>query len=395
MEAKSQHEFIAYRKEDTKGYSRGISKLLDLAENYVGDAEKAAEAGKRVAWVTDLAAISYAADTIPVSHTELGRLASPDSVKISENHFQTPKDICTMVNVCLGEWYLRKDKINRLVGDNNTCEAFNMAWEFLKKEGFQVHRYEATSPTRHLSPEETQKRLELMEDEMVSLGKFLNEGEPVSDEKLLYWLEFENDIHRKVERIMELRAKNPFFMKSLETLYMLIGSTHYFGKPEEYKEAIEIILEELERDEYHPDSSHMIPLVWTGGRGQEFSIYQTVDDFGGAILGWEIPTAYHIQYDTSLPPIKALAKAYFDEHHGKPIMDTVQFTKREVDKYNAKGVLIYHYVGCSLGGVNKELTRKYFHEIGVPSLAFDGNFDVGAPSGQLITRVKAFMEMLS
>ena len=124
----TQHDFISLRREETKGYSKAITKILDLAESYVGDAQKAAKEGKRVAWVTDLCAITFAADTIPVSHTELGRLASPDSIKISENHFQTPKDICTMVNVCLGEWYKQRGYINRLVGDNNYCEAFNMAW---------------------------------------------------------------------------------------------------------------------------------------------------------------------------------------------------------------------------------------------------------------------------
>lgn len=393
--AVSQHEFIAYRKENTKSYSEGISMLLNLAESYVGDAEKAAEAGKKVAWVTEMAALSYATDTIPVSHTELGRLASPKSITISENHFQTPRDICTMVNVCLGEWFLRKNKINRLVGDNNMCEAFNMAWELLKNEGFDVHRYEGATPTAHLSEQESQKRYELYKAELKSLGRWFNFGEEVDEEKLHYWLEFENDIHRTVLQILDLRQKNPLFMKSLETLYMLIGSTHYFGKPTEYKEAVELILKEMEADKYHPDASNIIPLVWTGGRGQEFSIYQTVDELGGVILGWEIPTSYQMIYDMTLPPFDALTKANFNHYHGGDLIKQARYTKRQVDRFGAKGVLIYHYVGCSLGGISKEMTRSYFHEIGVPSLAFDGNFDVGAPSGQLITRVKAFMEMLS
>lgn len=394
-EARTQHEFIELRRQDTKEYSKAISKILDMAEAYVGDAQKAAREGKRVAWVTDMCAISFAADTIPVSHTELGRLASPDSIKISENHFQTPKDICTMVNVCLGEWYKQKGSINRLVGDNAYCEAFNMAWELLKSEGFDVHRYEGSAHTRHLSEEAKTERLKFLQDEMVSLGKWLNEGEYLPEEKLAYWLNFENEIHHKILKVLDLRAKNPFFLKSLETLYLLIGCTHYFGKPQEYKDALDLLIEEMESDEYHPDASNMIPLVWTGGRGQEFSIFKTVDDLGGSILGWEIPTKYEMFYDMSLPPYEALARATFNDNLGRPLMEEIQYTKRQVDKFNAKGVLIYHYVGCSLGGITKEMTRNYFHEIGVPSLSFDGNFDVGAPSGQLITRVKAFMEMLS
>lgn len=184
MEAHTQHEFIELRRQESRKYSKAIPKILDMAESYVGDAQKAAREGKRVAWVTDMCAISFAADTIPVSHTELGRLARPDSIKISENHFQTPKDICTMVNVCLGEWYKQKGSINRLVGDNTYCEAFNMAWELLKGEGFDVHRYEGASHTRHLSEEAKEQRLKFLQDEMVSLGKWLNEGVYLPEEKL-------------------------------------------------------------------------------------------------------------------------------------------------------------------------------------------------------------------
>ncbi len=395
VEANSQHEFISYRKKETQKYSEGIPRLLDLAENYVSDAEKAAAEGKKVAWVTEVAVMAYATGTIPVTHSELGRLASPESIVIAENHFQTPRDICTMVNVCLGEWYLRRNKINRIVGDNNMCEAFNMAWELLKRDGFEVHRIEGTCPTARLSEEGKKHRYELYKKELEDLGRWLNDGNDIDQESLRYWLDFENNIHGKIKHIMDLRAKNPLFLKSLETLYMLIGSTNYFGKPEEYKKAIELIEKELEEDKYHPDASNIIPLIWTGGRGQEFSIFQTIDEFGGAILGWEIPTPYHMTYDLSLPPIDALTKANFEHYHIGPTMQRAQFTKRQVDRFGAKGVLIYHYIGCSLGGIHRELTRNYFHEIGVPCLAFDGNFDVGAPSGQLITRVKAFMEMLS
>jgi benzoyl-CoA reductase/2-hydroxyglutaryl-CoA dehydratase subunit BcrC/BadD/HgdB len=69
--------------------------------------------------------------------------------------------------------------------------------------------------------------------------------------------------------------------------------------------------------------------------------------------------------------------------------------KRQIDKCGARGLLYYSYVGCSQSGVRAEYLRYYLHQFGIPMLMFDGNFQVGPPSGQLVTRVKAFLEMLS
>jgi benzoyl-CoA reductase/2-hydroxyglutaryl-CoA dehydratase subunit BcrC/BadD/HgdB len=52
-------------------------------------------------------------------------------------------------------------------------------------------------------------------------------------------------------------------------------------------------------------------------------------------------------------------------------------------------------VGCSFGSIDTELKRSYFKKRDFPSIAIDGSFQVGPPTGQLITRIKAFVEMLS
>jgi benzoyl-CoA reductase/2-hydroxyglutaryl-CoA dehydratase subunit BcrC/BadD/HgdB len=52
-------------------------------------------------------------------------------------------------------------------------------------------------------------------------------------------------------------------------------------------------------------------------------------------------------------------------------------------------------IGCSFSGVYLEMIRDYFHKKGVPGISLDGSFQVGPPSGQLLTRVRAFVEMLN
>lgn len=56
----------------------------------------------------------------------------------------------------------------------------------------------------------------------------------------------------------------------------------------------------------------MYPLLWSGGRGQEFGVYKAIDDANGATLGWVIPTPYIRDYNEQLPPLESLARYFFD-----------------------------------------------------------------------------------
>jgi benzoyl-CoA reductase/2-hydroxyglutaryl-CoA dehydratase subunit BcrC/BadD/HgdB len=63
--------------------------------------------------------------------------------------------------------------------------------------------------------------------------------------------------------------------------------------------------------------------------------------------------------------------------------------------FGATGILLYGYVGCSFGGIHREIHGDYFQKRGISSLALEGSFQVGPPTGQLQTRIRAFIEMLS
>lgn len=67
----------------------------------------------------------------------------------------------------------------------------------------------------------------------------------------------------------------------------------------------------------------------------------------------------------------------------------------QVKKVNARGIVYYGYVGCSFSGVQRELLRDRFKQQGVPGITLEGSFQVGPPTGQLLTRVRAFTETLA
>ncbi|HBS59047.1 MAG TPA: hypothetical protein DEA44_07270 [Firmicutes bacterium] len=199
----------------------------------------------------------------------------------------------------------------------------------------------------------------------------------------------------KMRTILELRRKHPFYVRSLATILMLnVGLNSYFGKPEEYEEALDLLREELENAPVNEtDLQKVIPLVWAGGTGQEFGIYEAIDEAGGALLG--LRSVPFKLYREDVPPVESLARWVYDNAGAGAGVYARNVLEHEVNRLNARGIILYGYIGCSFASVDREMWRKYFHERGIASINLEGSFQTGAPSGQVMTRVKAFIEMLS
>lgn len=396
-EFSSQLEYIRYSKEEEHTYSEGVSRLFDLATSYVYDAEKSHKnGGKRAVWTGAIweAPYIYACDYIPVSYTELGRLGSHDVVRVAENHFQLPAETCSMVKAVLGELYLRKGGIDKIIGSSANCEPFNLAWETLKNEGYKVHYIDTTYRSPRCTQNEYEDLVKFLMAQVQLSAKWLT-GNEIDEQKLGFELKRRNEAMQKVRRVMELRLKSPLYMRSLPTMFMLMGSGHYFGKPEEYLAMLDTLIVELEREAMKTHTEKFVPLVWSGGRGQEFGVYKAIDDANGAILGWVIPTPYARDYNEELPPLESLARYLLDGQAAGSTTHRIKAVTDQVKRVNARGIVFYGYVGCSQSGIGREMQRQHFKEIGVPGITLEGSFQVGAPSGQLLTRVRAFTEMLA
>lgn len=398
-ECNSQLEYIKYSKEEEHAYSEGVGQLFDLATNYIFDAEKAYREGKNMVWTALDAPFPYACGYTPVAFTELGRLVSGDVMRTAENHFQVPVESCSMVKATLGEWYLRKGGINRILGASGGCEPFNIVLDLVRGEGYDVHYIDTAYRTPGRSHDEYEELVRFAMDQYKIAAKWLT-GSELDEEKLGDEIKHRNQVMHKVRKIMELRLKAPLYIRSLPTMFLLLGSGHYFGKPEEYMTMLDTLISELEIETKKPNTTKYVPLIWAGGRGQEFGVYKAVDDAGGAILGWVIPTPYIWDYDEKLPPLEALAR-YQLSPTGGPTQTRgmhgywVKAVEKQIKKVNARGIIFYGYVGCSFSGIQREMQRDYFKQKGMPGISLAGSFQVGPPSGQLITRVKAFTEMLA
>jgi benzoyl-CoA reductase/2-hydroxyglutaryl-CoA dehydratase subunit BcrC/BadD/HgdB len=399
QEFASQKDYIKYSKDVEHQHSKGVQLILDLCSSYIERSEQANAAGKKAVWTMGLweTPLIYACDTIPISFTEAGRLASPNALTIAENYFQLPREACSMVKAALGEWYLRKNRVTRVLGSSAFCEPYGQAIEMLKSENYDVHFLDIPAYGRKLIEGKDEKGfVGYIVEELKTAAEWLT-GNKLDEKKLGVEIKRVNQSMKKIRRILALRIKKPLFIKSLATMFTIVGTGHYFGDPDAYMKALDLLIEELEAaPEEKFKSDNLVPVLWLGARGQEFGVFKTLDNLNAAILGWWLPTPYIYDYDENSPPLESIAR-YLLNAYGRGgnmfqrIDDLLAWLKEQ--GVSAKGAVLYGYFGCSIN--TSELTRSYLSKKGISGFIVEGTFQVGPPTGQLITRLKAFLEMLS
>ncbi len=395
---KTQLEHLLDNKNVRQKYSPAIGKIIDMYIDYIPFLIREHESGKRVAWNCGLMSdpsIFYGNGVIPASYTELGRLGAIEEITKAQDHFQIPVETCSMVKANLGEFLMYKDRFPQKINySSHDCEPYNMIFELLKDYGYDVNLFDVGFNPGRKSEVRSEEMKKHYRNELLRKIEWLNDGadpdiEGMKREQIKY-----NRVQRKLQKIIEYRFKFPTYMSSLSYMIMMIGNGHYFGHPEEYEKTIDDLLlefESLKEGEYHDEK---VVLGWYGARGQEFNVYETIDESGGAILAFSLPNNSYTLFDESLDPIEAVVKFEFSDRSSMSVAERNGILLNQFQKYGAKGVLFYGFLGCSLTSIQFEMTRKYLQENNIPVLNLVGSFDVGSVSGQVKTRIQAFIEML-
>ncbi|HEX2905574.1 MAG TPA: 2-hydroxyacyl-CoA dehydratase family protein [Phototrophicaceae bacterium] len=396
----SQQDYLRYSRDVEHKHSKGAQLILELCSTYVQRCEQAFAEGKNAVWTAGMweTPLIHACDAIPISFTEAGRLSSPDAVTIAEDRFQLPREACSMVKAAVGEWYLRRNKVTRVLASGTNCEPYGQAIEQLDAMGYDTHFLDIPPINRgRFNAREQAEFVKRIGDELRTAAEWFG-GHKLDEDRLAFEVRRTNESFAKLRKILALRIQKPRFLKSLVTMYTIVGVGHYFGDPERYTQALDLLLEELEAapvEQYGP-TPDLVPIMWIGGRGQEFGVFKTLDDLNAATLGWWIPTPYLYDYEEEYGGLEALARYPLRVYNRggnlfQRIDDLIEWLAAQ--NVTPKGAILYGYFGCSIN--SSELSRTYLAKKGINAFIVEGTFQVGPPSGQLITRLKAFLEVLS
>lgn len=394
----TQMNHILYSRNAVHSYSKSIQKLFDLAIDYIDYAEESSRKGKNVVWTNGVweSPLIYADGAIATAWGEMGRISGTEALDVAENLYQFPPEICSMAKSVAGGWYLRRNSsIKKILAVASNCEPFNQVWEIIQSEGYDIYTMETVYRAPGVTGERYDQLLRFFIDEIYGAQEWLTGSREIDRERLSAEIRRKNLLMRQVREIMDLRLEHPFYARSIAVLYLLNGLRHYFGRPEEYGEAVSGLLDELKA--LPPDKKEKetaIPLVWSGANGQEFGVYEAIDNANGALLAF-VSTPYSRSYREDIDPVESIARFLLDGQMAGASIYRRNAIEKLVDQVHARGIILYGYLGCSYSGIAREMHRAYFHQKGIPSINLEGTFEIGEPTGQLLTRIRAFIEMLS
>lgn len=381
--------------------SPGIFALEALAAAYsFRGIERLAEEGKPTVWTMTSwdTPLIFACDMIPVALADLWRERTVETEAIGENYFQIPAEYCSMIKAGIGRLHLLKDgAIKKILYFGSTCESINIVMELAKEDGYDIHCMENITAFR---PEE--RRPEVVEFFVHELREALRwlAGTPVDEGRVATEIRRKNVILGKLRRILDLRLKSPFFLTSIPTLQLLQGSGHYFGRPEEFTQVLDLLIDELEAAPVGPAPGEYLPLLLTGF-GIGAGILNVIEESNAAIVGWVLTGT--CDYREDLQPLESIAHYVLDAQGrgelgpsaGASVTAPCTHIEELIRKTGARGIISSTITGCPYGSVAQQTQLDYFKKQGVPIILLEATVHKERPTEEQVMRVKTFVEMLS
>jgi benzoyl-CoA reductase/2-hydroxyglutaryl-CoA dehydratase subunit BcrC/BadD/HgdB len=382
--------------------SPGITALEALSKTYSFETiERLVDEGKSAVWggTSWEAPLLYACDTIPVGIGELWRNESREAEEVAENHFQIPAEFCSMIKAMIGRLHLRRDeKIKRVLYFGSTCEPISNVLELAKSDGYELHCIE--NITAFTEEDKRPDVISFFVDELQKVALWLT-GKQIDEERLRVEIRRKNLISAKVRRILDLRLQNPFYLTSLPTLQVILGSNHYFGNPDEFIRVLDLLIEELEFAALTPDTRPYIPLVLTGGAAGGGGILKVIEESNAAIVGWVLVGTE--PYREDIPPLEAVAHYVLDAQSrgelGEGAGTSATYRRFHIEKLyrqtGARGIVASTITGCPYGSVVQQIERDHFKALNIPIISLESSVHKERPTEEQVMRVKTFVEMLS
>jgi len=389
--------------------SPGLEALLAMAQaSDFADIERAAGEGATVVWGF-IMGWNPLFRALNVISGEMGLIAdsikfSADAVSVAESYFQIPVETCTPVKARAGLHHMRRKTTNikRHVQFAGDCGMSDVMSELLRKEGLEVYAVEPISPFK-FDPTRRDEFVRFYVDEIQRLSHWLV-GKPVDETILAAELKTRNVVARKLDRILELRLRNPFHV-SLADVFLLGGGsfdyfahdTNYFENRRKYIAILDQLIEELENV---PEADDFVPLLKVGGCPFCGELCRVVDEANGAIVGNNMLEPALYREDVS--PVESLAHFMLDQQiegrgedkSGGSFTATAHHISQQLRKTNARGVIVTGVTNCPYTSIAQQYWHDYFKKQNIPVIVMVADTHV-KPTEEVKMRLKAFIEMLA
>lgn len=401
-EVKEEVEYIIFSRDVVHAHSKAIGEFLTFYIHHLEEAFEAKRNGTEVV-VTAFSdpCFLYACDAIPLEFPNIVRLGKFSSEKLAEEKFRVPTEVCTMCKGEIGGFYEFRNDIDRVVMGSRGCELQFTVKPLIEELGYKVFVNEETKSFQRNTPKQQKMARDVYREELERLAKWVN-GKGINKDKLHEEIIRANRICDKTIQLEKLQQKHPTYMGCLPSMLVVAGRAGYYGQPKRYETLLDNILSEFEalpEDSYNEKRTE---LIWSGVRGVDFSVFTALDILGAAITSWTISGSGYKKFKEDIDPVEAYLDYLFDLDGGggrneglKGVKEDCLEAERLYHEIGADGVFIYMTQGCTHLTMNMEMRRQYLSDKGIPVLVLTGTTQAGEATGQMMTRIKAFIEMIS
>ncbi|MGM9662752.1 MAG: double-cubane-cluster-containing anaerobic reductase [Oscillospiraceae bacterium] len=314
-----------------------------------------------------------------------------------------PKDTCPLIKASVGARLGRTCPFFRIadmyVGET-TCDGKKKAYEIL---GQDVPMYIMDIPQM-----KREKDIVRWKEEIADFARKVEEftGNQITPEKLADAIRVINAKRRALSRVAEAR-KNPDNIPISGADALLVTQIAFFDDPVRCAEMTNKLADELEERNRNgvsvfPKGTKRIMLTGTPMAIPNWKLHHIVETSGGAVVCEEMCTGtryFENQVDESGTTLDeqfmALSRRYMKNNCACFTPNTARTADilRLAKEYHVDGVIDVNLKFCCLYNTEGYQVEKALQEAGIPVLGIETDYDDG-DSGQLRTRIEAFIEML-
>lgn len=323
---------------------------------------------------------------------------SEETIPAAEAHL--PKNMCPLIKSSYG--FAVSDKCpytyfaDLIVGET-TCDGKKKMYELLGKMK-EVY-------ILHLPQGENEAALDAWTAEMRRFISFLEEkfSVTITEESLREAARVRNKERQARRRLQELQLSKPPHAYGYEMYKVLDGVGFLFDRGE-VLEKLNSLSDDMEKN--YADGVRPVPvdakrILITGcpAGGVLEKTVKPIEEHGGVVVCYEncsgVKAVAEDVDEEAEDIVRAIAKRYLSI--GCAVMTPdhrrMELLRQLVKEYDVDGVVEVSLQTCTAYEIEAFSVRKLMEELGIPYLAVDTDYSAG-DTGQLNTRIEAFLEML-
>ncbi|MGN0168510.1 MAG: double-cubane-cluster-containing anaerobic reductase, partial [Acetatifactor sp.] len=319
----------------------------------------------------------------------------PDAEKV------LPKNLCPLIKSTYGFAYSEKcpyTYFSDIIIGETTCDGKKKMYELLSelKDVYVLHLPQGQG--RPYSKDIWYQEVKMLKERLEE--KF---GIEITDEALREAVKKRNKLRRAITEMYELQANVPPAMKGTQMMLTLMSGSFKFNV-DEYIDGVLKVVEKAKADYAEGKSTVSLKdkrILLTGcpSSGVIQKIGMVIENNGGVIVclddcGGERTNRMLIDEDAD-DILSAISDRYLEINCS--VMTTnearLENTRAMIEKYKVDGVIEVVLQACHTFNVESAKVCRMVEDMGIPYMKLETDYST-SDSGQLETRISAFLEML-